>query len=50
MKISEARGAAEAAGVQIDEPVSLNPDNISEGNAEQIWDRQDLSNISASRL
>lgn len=43
MKISEARSAAESAGVQLDEPVPLNSDHVSEGgddrdggNVEQI--------------
>lgn len=31
MTMSEARSAAEAAGVQFDKPVLLHPDNVSEG-------------------
>lgn len=57
MTISETHSAAEAADIQSDDPVSLHPDNVSEGGdhrdavpAEQIWDLQDLSNQSASDI
>lgn len=48
--LSEVRKAAEGAGVQLDEPVSLHPGNVSEGvddrdsgQAQQILVLQDLS-------
>lgn len=57
MTISEARSAADAAGVQLDEPVDLHPDNVFEagvrgerGHAEAIWDLQDLSDQSAGSV
>lgn len=50
MTTSEARNAAEAAGMQLDEPILLHSGNVSEGGddkdtvpAEQIWDFHDLS-------
>lgn len=55
MAMSEARSVAEAAVVQLDEPVSVYPDNIPEGaderddgHVEQIWDQQGLNDQSAS--
>lgn len=52
--MSKACSAAEAAGVQPDELVSLHPDNVSEGaddrdggHVEPIWNLQDLTDHSA---
>lgn len=50
LKFSEVRSAAEPAGILMNEPVPLNPYNVSTGgydrdfeHAERIWDLQDLS-------
>lgn len=54
MTMARVRSAAESDRVQLDEAVSLHPDNVSEGgdyrdgrHAEQVWDLNYLTNQSA---